>query len=72
MTDAVEFQIWDGEEFFAQANGPRKDAWGEAMRYASLCDEPRIEEITRRQVYPLPFQGGSEWRYWLCRTQRED
>lgn len=48
MSDIAEFQVFDGDEFYAEAWGPREKAWGEAMHYAMQCNgNPRIEEITR-------------------------
>lgn len=42
-----DFQVFDGDEFYAEASGERERAWGEAMNYASQCALPRIEEVTR-------------------------
>jgi len=64
MSEQAEFYIYDGEEdFIAQVCGPRAEAWREAMHYASQCDEPSIQEITRAECVlgPVPpLKSGTE------------
>lgn len=46
----AEFEVWDGDELYASASGPRAQAWAEVLRYADQCygnGIVRVFEVTR-------------------------
>jgi len=50
-----EFEVWQGDEMVASANGPRDDALREAMHYAAKYEQDgpvRVFEVTRTLVRP--------------------
>lgn len=50
-SDFAEFQVFDDGEFYAEACGPREQAFAEAFKYALECSGVmRVEEITRRPI----------------------
>jgi len=42
------FRVFDGDELYAECSGPRDEAWKEALRYASQCTAPKIDEVLIR------------------------
>ena len=51
MSEATaDFEVYEGEEYFAGCFGVRSDAWAEVKRYASQVDSPEVYEVTRTKV----------------------
>lgn len=56
----AEFEVWEGDELFAGASGPRAQAWAELQRYAAQCKGViRVFEVSRveRTLSYVPVQG---------------
>jgi hypothetical protein len=62
-SDHAEFEVWEGDELYASASGPRAQAWDAALRYADQCyggDIVRVFEVSRVErsdEYQPPVQG---------------
>lgn len=50
MQESAEFEIYDGDEPYASAFGPRDEALREAINYALQCDEPIVYEVVRTRL----------------------
>lgn len=46
----ADFEVYDGDEYFAGACGPRDQALAEALRYAAQIDNAEVYEVTRRRI----------------------
>lgn len=62
--DTAEFEVWEGDELYASASGPRAQAWAEVLRYADQCyggGVVRVFEVSRVErtadESDVPVQG---------------
>lgn len=65
--DTAEFEVWEGDELYASASGPRDQAWAEVLRYADQCygagvvrvfEVSRVERTVDESDVPVQQTGG--------------